>query len=101
MYIVLVHVHVKHEFLEAFTQASLENARNSILEPGIKRFDLLQEQEDPARFLLIEVYKTPEDAIAHKGTDHYVRWRDQVNEMMLEPRKGIKYINLNPDEYWA
>jgi (4S)-4-hydroxy-5-phosphonooxypentane-2,3-dione isomerase len=101
LYIVLVHVHVKPDFIEAFAQASLENARNSLFEPGITRFDLIQEQEDLTRFILVEVYKSPEDAAAHKVTDHYARWRDQVSAMMLEPRKGIKYNNLNSDEYWV
>ena len=91
MYIVLVHVHVKPEFLDAFTQASLENARNSILEPGTTRFDLIKEQGDPTRFILIEVYRSPENSAAHKGTGHYARWRDQVSEMMVEPRIGIRY----------
>ncbi len=101
MNIILVHVHVKPEFIADFVQASLENARNSLLEPGVARFDLIQEQEDPTRFILLEVYKTQEDVVAHKGTEHYAIWRDTVSEMMSEPRKGIRYTNLNPDEYWA
>ena len=101
MDIVLVYIHVKPEFIDAFIEVSLENARNSILEPGITRFDLIQEQDDPTRFILIEAYRNPEAASDHKGTDHYARWRDQVGKMMLEPRNGIRYTNLNSDEFWV
>jgi (4S)-4-hydroxy-5-phosphonooxypentane-2,3-dione isomerase len=101
MYIVLVHIHVNPKFLDAFREASIENARNSIQEPGISRFDVIQEIEDPTRFILVEVYKTPEDSARHKETAHYAHWRDTVVEMMAEPRKGIKYSNVfPPDEDW-
>jgi len=98
MQIVLVHVHVKSEFIEAFKAASLENARNSIQEPGIARFDVIQQTEDPARFILIEVYRTSESPTRHKETSHYLKWRDTVAEMMAEPRQGVKYMNLFPDD---
>ena len=98
MYIVLVHTHIKPEFLDAFRAASVENARNSILEPGISRFDVIQEVEDLTRFILVEVYRTPEDNAKHKETAHYARWRDTVAEMMAEPRKGIKYSNVFPQD---
>ena len=98
MYIVLVHIHVKPEFLDAFREASIENARNSILEPGISRFDVIQEVENPARFILVEVYRTLEDSARHKETAHYARWRDTVADMMVEPRKGIKYSNVFPQD---
>lgn len=98
MQIVLVHVHVKPEFVEAFKQASLENAANSVQEPGIARFDVIQQTDDPTRFILVEVYKTTEAPAAHKETAHYTRWRDTVAEMMAEPRQGIKYTNLFPDD---
>ena len=98
MQIVLVHVHVKPEFVEAFKQASLENAANSVQEPGIARFDIIQQTDDPTRFILVEVYKTTEAPAAHKETAHYARWRDAVAEMMAEPRQGIKYTNLFPDD---
>ena len=98
MYIVLVHTHVKPEFLDAFRAASIENARNSILEPGISRFDVIQEVEDLTRFILVEVYRTPEDNAKHKETAHYARWRDTVADMMAEPRKGIKYSNVFPQD---
>ena len=98
MYIVLVHTHIKPEFLDAFRAASVENARNSLLEPGISRFDVIQEVEDLTRFILVEVYRTPEDNAKHKETAHYARWRDTVAEMMAEPRKGIKYSNVFPQD---
>ena len=98
MYIVHVHVHVKPEFTEVFEQATLINAKSSFKEPGVARFDVIQERDDPTRFLLIEVYRTKKDASRHKETVHYLRWRDIVAEMMAEPRKGIKYTNLYPDD---
>jgi quinol monooxygenase YgiN len=101
MQIVLVHVHVKPEFIDAFKQASLENASNSVKETGIARFDVIQQVDDPSRFILVEVYKTAEAPAAHKETTHYTRWRDTVAEMMAEPRQGIKYTNTFPvDEDW-
>lgn len=98
MYIVHVHVHVKPEFVEDFIQATLINTKSSIKEPGVARFDVIQERGDPTRFLLIEVYLTKEDPSRHKETAHYLSWRDIVAEMMAEPRKGIKYTNLYPDD---
>ncbi len=101
MLIVLVHVHVKPEFVEAFQQASIENASHSVKEPGIARFDVIQQADDPAKFILVEVYKTAEAQAAHKETGHYAKWRDTVAEMMAEPRQGIKYDNIFPnDEGW-
>ena len=101
MQIVLVHVHVKPEFVNAFKQATLENASNSVQEAGIARFDVIQQADAPTRFILVEVYKTAEAPAAHKETAHYARWRDTVAEMMAEPRQGIKYTNLFPnDEDW-
>jgi (4S)-4-hydroxy-5-phosphonooxypentane-2,3-dione isomerase len=98
MHIVLVHVQVKPESVSAFMQASLDNARNSVREPGIARFDVLQQADDPCRFVLVEVYRTPEDPARHKETDHYKRWRDTVEPMMAAPRKGIRYGNVFPDD---
>jgi quinol monooxygenase YgiN len=101
MQIVHVHVRVKTEFVEAFKQATLENASNSIQEPGIARFDVIQQAEDPTRFILVEVYKTAAAPAAHKETPHYFRWRNTVMKMMAEPRQGIKYVNIFPnDENW-
>jgi quinol monooxygenase YgiN len=98
MFIVHVFVHVKPEHVEAFKAASLENARNSVQEPGIARFDVIQQQDDPTRFVLVEVYRTPDDPARHKETAHYQKWRDTVADMMAEPRSSIKYINVFPDE---
>jgi len=98
MFIVHVFVKVKPEQIDAFREATLENARNSILEPGIARFDVLQQRDDPGRFALVEVYRTPEDPARHKETAHYQKWRDTVAEMMAEPRSSIKYNNLFPDD---
>jgi quinol monooxygenase YgiN len=99
MNIVLVHVHVKAEFVDAFKQASLENASNSVKEEGIARFDVIQQTDDPTRFILVEVYRTVEAQSAHKETAHYLKWRDTVAEMMAEPRQGIKYSNIFPDDH--
>jgi quinol monooxygenase YgiN len=98
MNIVHVHVHVKPEFVEAFKQATVENASNSVQEAGIARFDVIQRDDDPARFILIEVYKSVEASAAHKETAHYAKWRDTVAEMMAEPRQGIKYGNIFPED---
>jgi len=98
MLIVHVFVHVKSDQVEAFQQATLENARNSIQEQGIARFDIIQQQDDPTSFVLVEVYGTPEDPARHKETAHYQKWRDTVAGMMVEPRTSIKYTNVFPDE---
>jgi (4S)-4-hydroxy-5-phosphonooxypentane-2,3-dione isomerase len=96
MHIVLVSIHVKNESLEAFQAATLENATNSIQEQGVLRFDVLQQSEDPTRFILVEVYRTPDDQLRHRETRHYQVWRDTVTDMMAEPRVGVKYTNLFP-----
>jgi autoinducer 2-degrading protein len=98
MLIVHVHVHVKPELVDAFREATLENAQNSVQEPGIARFDVIQQLDDPARFVLVEVYRTPEDPAKHKKTTHYQKWRDAVAEMMAEPRHSVKYANVFPDD---
>lgn len=98
MFVVHVHVHVKPEFVDDFRKATLENARNSVQEPGVARFDVIQQLEDPTRFVLVEVYRTPEDAARHKETAHYPVWRDTVAEMMAEPRQSVKYSNVFPDD---
>jgi quinol monooxygenase YgiN len=87
--------------VEAFKQASIENARNSVKEPGVARFDVIQQADDPTKFFLVEIYKTAEAQAAHKETAHYAKWRDTVAEMMAEPRQGVKYTNIFPtDENW-
>ena len=98
MQIVLVHVSVKSQFVEAFKEASMENASQSVKEAGVARFDVIQQTENPTKFVLVEVYKTAEAPAAHKETAHYARWRDTVAEMMSEPRQGIKYTNIFPTD---
>ncbi len=98
MFIAHVHVHVKPNQVEAFKVATRENARNSVQEPGIARFDVIQQSDDPTRFVLVEVYRAPDDANKHKETAHYAVWRDTVAPMMAEPRTSVKYANIFPDE---
>ncbi len=98
MFIVHVFAHVKSDQIEAFNAATRENARNSVEEPGVARFDVIQQSDDPARFVLVEVYRTSDDPARHKETTHYKKWRDTVAEMMAEPRTSIKYTNIYPDE---
>ena len=98
MLVVHVHVHVKPEFVERFRQATVENARQSLNEPGIARFDVLEQASDPARFVLTEVYRTVGAAAAHKATAHYQVWRDTVAEMMAEPRTSVQFTNVFPEE---
>lgn len=98
MFIVHVFVHVKDNMAEAFKTASLENAQNSLQEPGIARFDVIQQKDDQSRFVLVEVYRTQDDPAKHKETAHYKKWRDTVADMMAEPRSSIKYNNLFPDD---
>jgi quinol monooxygenase YgiN len=98
MLIVHVHVHVKPEMVQAFKEATLENARNSVQEAGIARFDVIQQQDEPTHFILVEVYRTQADTTRHKETLHYQRWCDAVESMMAEPRRGVKYTNVFPDE---
>lgn len=102
MLIVHVFIHVKPEYVGTFKEASIENAENSIQEPGIVRFDLIAQQDDPTRFVLVEIYRTAEDPAKHKQTDHYKKWRLAVEDMMAEPRHSIKYENIYPeDEGWG
>jgi len=98
MLVVHVYVHVKPGSLEAFKEVTLANARHSVNEPGIARFDVIQQLDDPTRFLLVEVYRTPDDPARHKETAHYQTWRDTVADMMAEPRSSVKYANVFPGE---
>jgi (4S)-4-hydroxy-5-phosphonooxypentane-2,3-dione isomerase len=98
MHIVLVHVNVKTEFIEDFKLASSTNSINSRKEPGIARFDVIQNDEFPNRFILIEVYRTAQDPAKHKETDHYKKWKEVVEPMMAEPRQGVKFHNISPDD---
>jgi (4S)-4-hydroxy-5-phosphonooxypentane-2,3-dione isomerase len=98
MNIVHVHVHIKPEFMEAFKQATIENASQSVKEEGVARFDVVQNNEDPAHFILVEVYRSAQAVAAHKETAHYAKWRDTVTDMMAEPRQGVKYTNVFPED---
>jgi (4S)-4-hydroxy-5-phosphonooxypentane-2,3-dione isomerase len=101
MYIVHVHIHVKSDQVDSFKKASIENARNSLQEPGIVRFDVIQQSDDPTRFILVEVYRTPEDPAKHKETTHYNKWREIAEPMMTEPRTRVVYNNTFPaDSDW-
>ena len=96
MIVVHVHVRVKPECVDTFRQATTENAAQSIREPGIVRFDVIQQEDDPTRFVLIEVYRTSADPARHKETAHYATWRDTVADMMAEPRSSVKFTNVFP-----
>jgi quinol monooxygenase YgiN len=98
MLVVHVHVNVKPEAVEAFRNATLENASKSVREVGVARFDIVQQLDDPRRFVLVEAYRTPEDAARHKETAHYQVWRDRVEDMMAEPRKSTRYNSVFPSE---
>jgi quinol monooxygenase YgiN len=98
MLVVHVFVHVKPEHVEAFRQATIENASNSVQEPGIARFDVIQQVDDPSRFVLVEVYRDDEAPARHKETAHYAAWRDAVASMLAEPRTSVKYANVYPDD---
>ena len=98
MLIVHVHARVKPEYVQAFIQATTENARASLQEPGVARFDVIQHQDEPTRFVLVECYRTPEAPAAHKATAHYEKWRDTVAPLMAEPRTSVKYFSVFPDD---
>ncbi len=98
MMIIQVSVHVRLECVEAFKAATLKNAQASVTEAGIARFDVVQSEEDPTRFLLIEVYRTAAAPAGHKETTHYQAWRDAVATMMAEPRSSTKFQNVFPDD---
>jgi quinol monooxygenase YgiN len=98
MHVIHVHVHVLADAIEAFRQVSLANAEQSLKEAGVARFDVVQQQDDPTRFVLVEAYTTTEAIAAHKETAHYAAWRDAVAPLMAEPRRSTKYVNLFPDD---
>lgn len=98
MLIVQVSIRVKQEYIQAFVDASKENAANSINESGIVRFDVLQQEDDPTKFILNEIYRDMEAAVAHKQTTHYKKWKETVAEMMAEPRDSIRYANIYPPD---
>jgi len=96
MHVIHVHVRVRPDAVDAFREATLVNASHSLREPGVARFDVLQQQDDPARFVLVEAYRSIDAIAAHKDTAHYAAWRDAVAPMMAEPRSGTKYLSLFP-----
>ena len=101
MLIVQVHARVKPDSIEAFKAATIANAASSLTEPGIARFDVAQQADDPSRFTLIEVYRNAEAVAAHKDTRHYQVWRDAVGGMMAEPRTSVKFSGVFPDDaHW-
>jgi (4S)-4-hydroxy-5-phosphonooxypentane-2,3-dione isomerase len=101
MLIVHVYVHVKPEHIEAFKLATIENAANSVKEPGIARFDVVQQADDPTRFVLVEAYRDAEAPARHKATAHYQAWAEKVAGMLAEPRSRVVYGNVCPaDQDW-
>jgi quinol monooxygenase YgiN len=101
MIVLLVHVHVKPEAIAVFEAATEDNASNSRREPGVARFDVLRQQDDPTRFVLVEVYRDQEAVSSHKTTAHYLRWREAVRDLMAEPRVGVMHTSVSPgDEGW-
>ena len=102
MLIVLVNVKVKPEAVDALRSATMENARLSVQESGIARFDVLQQWDDPTRFELVEVYRNDNAPARHKETTHYQIWRDTVASMMAEPRTSLRFSNVFPDDqFWG
>ncbi|MEW5983106.1 MAG: antibiotic biosynthesis monooxygenase [Acidobacteriota bacterium] len=101
MIIIHVHAHVAPESVDAFRNATAENARHSAREPGVARFDVIQQQDDPTRFVLVEVYRDAAAVAAHKETAHYLAWRETVAPLMAEARSSVKYVNAYPaDDGW-
>ena len=98
MLVVHIFVHVKPDCIEAFKAATLANARASVKEPGIARFDVVQQPDDPTRFVFVEAYRTASAPAAHKETAHYKVWRDSVTDLMAEPRRGVKHVNVFPED---
>ena len=98
MLVVHVHVQVKPECIEDFKAATFNNAQASIREPGIARFDIVQQTDDPTRFVLIEAYRDPAAPDLHKATSHYLIWRDTVATMMAAPRSSVRFTNVFPSD---
>ena len=98
MHVVHVLVRVRPEAVESFRRATIDNARSSLKEPGIVRFDVSQRADDPTRFVLVEVYRSKDDPPQHRETPHYAAWRDAVGSMMAEPRAKIEYVNVFPED---
>ncbi len=101
MLVVHVHIRVKPEDVEGFKKITIKNARNSLKEPGIIRFDMIQKEDDPAYFVLSEVYKDVEATTKHKETPHYAEWRAAAESMMTEQRHSVRFKDIFPEEkYW-
>jgi (4S)-4-hydroxy-5-phosphonooxypentane-2,3-dione isomerase len=98
MLIVHIHIRVKPEFVEQFKEATIENGRNSLKEPGVARFDVVQQRDDVTRFVLVEVYRTSDAPARHRETAHYLAWRDRAEPMMAEPRSRVVYSLVFPDD---
>jgi quinol monooxygenase YgiN len=98
MLVVHVHVKVKPDCIDAFKEVTLANARESRKEPEIARFDVVQQSDDPTKFVLVEAYRSVEATTAHKSTAHYAAWRDRMESLMAEPRFSVKYANVFPDD---
>lgn len=98
MLVVHIHVKVKPESVENFKQATIANAQESLKEPGIARFDVAQQQDDPCRFVLVEAYRSGDAPAVHKDTSHYQTWRDAVAPMMAEPRFSVKFNSVFPGD---
>jgi autoinducer 2-degrading protein len=98
MIVTCVYVKVKEEAVDRFIEATTNNHRESVKEPGNLRFDILRQDEDPNSFLLYEAYETDEAAAAHKKTPHYLKWREEVADWMAEPRKGVKHNIVEPKD---
>jgi (4S)-4-hydroxy-5-phosphonooxypentane-2,3-dione isomerase len=96
MIVTCVYVHVKADAVDSFIKATTANHLESVKEPGNLRFDLVQQLDDPGRFMIYEAYESEEAAKAHKNTDHYLKWRDAVADSMAEPRQGVKYNIIQP-----
>jgi (4S)-4-hydroxy-5-phosphonooxypentane-2,3-dione isomerase len=102
MHIVHVQIKVKSEYINQFCEATIENAKNSIHEEGIMQFDFIKNIDEPDQFVLVEIYRSTSDQLAHRETQHYKVWKNLVADMMAEPRKGIVYQNIYPgDEGWG
>lgn len=98
MKVTCVYIHVKPDVISSFIEATTINHINSIKEPGNLRFDLIQQDDDPCRFMLYEAYETEEAIATHKNTSHYLKWRDAVNDMMVEPRVGVRHTIIHPND---
>jgi autoinducer 2-degrading protein len=98
MHVIHVYVHVRPDAIDAFREATLLNAAHSLDEPGVARFDVIQQHDDPTRFVLVEAYRTADAIAAHKETAHYAAWRDAVAPMMAEARSSTKFANVFPGD---